>query len=194
MLSRSSRRADRRRRSGRLRDDRQLVRAQARMSEPAPRVWVAEPHEAETVAALLVAFRDSLGYEWPSRELVPGRRREAARRPQTEYLLGAPHDDAPPAGVAQLRYRHGSGAPAATACSRTSTSSRGARAQGSGARSCGRPGRAPVSAAAARRARRQRANEAALALYGALGFSAPANTLRRPRPIHAPAPRRPEDG
>jgi GNAT superfamily N-acetyltransferase len=29
-------------------------------------VWVAQPGEAETVAALMVAFRDHLGYAWPS--------------------------------------------------------------------------------------------------------------------------------
>ena len=31
-----------------------------------PRVWVAEPHEAETVARLLVGFRNHLGVDWPS--------------------------------------------------------------------------------------------------------------------------------
>jgi hypothetical protein len=32
----------------------------------AARVWRAEPHEAEQVAALLVAFRGHIGTDWPS--------------------------------------------------------------------------------------------------------------------------------
>ena len=31
-----------------------------------PTVWVAERSEAEVVARLMVAFRDHLGYDWPS--------------------------------------------------------------------------------------------------------------------------------
>ena len=50
-----------------------------------------------------------------TRSATNGRRRTRSWRasrscsttPHTEYLLGAPHDDAPPAGVAQLRYRYG---------------------------------------------------------------------------------------
>ena len=76
------------------------------MSASAPRVWLAEPHEAETVAALLVAFRDSLGYDWPSANSFLASVEKLSDDPQTDFLLGAPHDDAPPAGVAQLRYRH----------------------------------------------------------------------------------------
>jgi ribosomal protein S18 acetylase RimI-like enzyme len=73
----------------------------------APRIWLAEFDEAESVAALLVEFRNWYGRDWPSdnaflasveRLLEDGR--------QTEFLLGAPHDDAPPSGVAQLRYRY----------------------------------------------------------------------------------------
>jgi hypothetical protein len=32
----------------------------------AAHVWRAEPHEAEQVAALLVAFRGHIGTDWPS--------------------------------------------------------------------------------------------------------------------------------
>ena len=77
------------------------------MSTPQPRVWRAEPHEAETVAALLVAFRDSLGYDWPSDNSFLAGVEKLLDDMQTDFLLGAPHDDAPPAAVAQLRYRHG---------------------------------------------------------------------------------------
>jgi ribosomal protein S18 acetylase RimI-like enzyme len=73
----------------------------------APHVWLAEPHEAETVAALLVAFRDSLGYDWPSANSFLAGVEKLLDDPGTEYVLGAPHDDAPPAAVAQLRFRHG---------------------------------------------------------------------------------------
>ena len=77
------------------------------MSTLQPRVWRAEPHEAETVAALLVAFRDSLGYDWPSENSFLAGVEKLLDDMQTDFLLGAPHDDAPPAGVAQLRFRHG---------------------------------------------------------------------------------------
>ncbi len=71
------------------------------------RVWRAGPHEAETVAALLVAFRDSLGYDWPSDNSFLAGVEKLLDDVQTDFLLGAPHGDAPPAAVAQLRFRHG---------------------------------------------------------------------------------------
>ena len=74
---------------------------------PAPHVWVAEPHEAETVARLIVAFRDHLGRDWPSDNAFLAGIEGQIEQPDTEFLLGAAHADAPPAGVAQLRYRHG---------------------------------------------------------------------------------------
>ncbi|HWH93314.1 MAG TPA: GNAT family N-acetyltransferase [Baekduia sp.] len=71
------------------------------------RSWMAGPHEAEVVAGLLVAFRDHLGYSWPSdNAFLAGVERLMDDR-DTEYLLAAPDDDTPPAGVAQLRYRMG---------------------------------------------------------------------------------------
>jgi len=77
------------------------------MGDTTPRVWVAEPGEAETVAKLLVGFRNHLGVDWPSdNAFLAGVERLIEDR-GAEYLLGAPHDDAPPAGVAQLRYRYG---------------------------------------------------------------------------------------
>jgi GNAT superfamily N-acetyltransferase len=72
-----------------------------------PHVWVAEPHEADTVARLLVAFRDHLGRSWPSANAFLAGVEGQLERTDTEFLLGAPHPDAPPAGVVQLRYRYG---------------------------------------------------------------------------------------
>jgi GNAT superfamily N-acetyltransferase len=72
-----------------------------------PRVWRAEPDEAPVVAELLVAFRDDLGRDWPSANAFLASVERLIERTDTEFLLGAPHDDAPPGGVCQLRYRFG---------------------------------------------------------------------------------------
>lgn len=75
------------------------------MSEP--HVWVADPRDAETVAGLMVGFRDHLGYDWPSENaFLAGVERLLDGR-DTDFLLGAPHADAAPAAVCQLRYRWG---------------------------------------------------------------------------------------
>jgi GNAT superfamily N-acetyltransferase len=73
----------------------------------APSTWVAQPDEAETVARLLVAFRDHLGRDWPSENAFLAGVERLIERPDTEFLLGAVHEDAPPTGVTQLRFRHG---------------------------------------------------------------------------------------
>jgi GNAT superfamily N-acetyltransferase len=70
-----------------------------------PRIWVAEPEEAEHVARLLVAFRDWWGTDWPSdNAFLAGVERLIEDR-NTEFLLGTPDDDSPPSAVVQLRYR-----------------------------------------------------------------------------------------
>jgi ribosomal protein S18 acetylase RimI-like enzyme len=69
--------------------------------------WKADLLEAETIARLLVAFRDHLGYDWPSdNAFLAGVERLLEDR-DTEFLLAAPDDDSPPLGVAQLRFRFG---------------------------------------------------------------------------------------
>ena len=74
---------------------------------PGPPVWVASPAEAETVAGLMIGFRDHLGYDWPSdNAFLAGVERLLEDR-DTDFLLGAPDADSPPAGVCQLRYRWG---------------------------------------------------------------------------------------
>jgi GNAT superfamily N-acetyltransferase len=69
--------------------------------------WKAGPHEAETVARLLVAFRDHLGYDWPSENAFLAGVEKLIDDRDTEYLLAAPDADAPAAGVVQLRFRWG---------------------------------------------------------------------------------------
>jgi GNAT superfamily N-acetyltransferase len=75
------------------------------------RTWLAEPHEADAVARLLIGFRDWYGRSEPPDATF---REGVARlivRPDVEYLLaaaGGGGDDGggEPGGVAQLRYRH----------------------------------------------------------------------------------------
>jgi GNAT superfamily N-acetyltransferase len=71
------------------------------------RAWKAGPDEADTVARLLVAFRDHLDLTWPSdNAFLAGVERLLEDR-DTEFILAAADDDSPPSGVAQLRYRMG---------------------------------------------------------------------------------------
>src|SRR5205814_1468262 len=63
------------------------------------------PDEAEAVARLLVEFRNWYGESWPSDNAFLATVERLMEDPQTEFLLGAPGPDAPPAGVCQLRYR-----------------------------------------------------------------------------------------
>jgi ribosomal protein S18 acetylase RimI-like enzyme len=68
-------------------------------------VWRAEPHEAASVAALLVAFRNHLGFDRPPDEAFLASVERIIVDSDAEYLLGAPSNGAPAAGVVQLRYR-----------------------------------------------------------------------------------------
>lgn len=70
-----------------------------------PAVWVAEPDEAEAVAQLMIEFRDWYGRDWPSDNSMLATIERLIESTDTEFLLGSPHDDAPPAGIAQLRFR-----------------------------------------------------------------------------------------
>jgi ribosomal protein S18 acetylase RimI-like enzyme len=73
-----------------------------------PRAWVAGPHEAESVARLLIAFRDHHGEDWPSdNAFLAGVERLMDEPQSAEFLLGAPDADSAPAGVVQLRFRYG---------------------------------------------------------------------------------------
>ena len=136
-----------------------------------PRVWVAQPGEAEAVAGLLIDFRNHLGVDWPSdNAFLAGVERLIEDR-NAEFLLGAPDDDAPPAGVAQLRFRYGIWWAAEDCLLEDLFVASEARGQGIA--------RALVELTVARaRARRCRRieldvndnNDAALALYRSFGF------------------------
>jgi len=71
-----------------------------------PHVWVAEPDEAETVARLLVGFRDHLGHDWPSENAFLAGVEKLIEDRNTDFVIGAPDADTPPAGVVALRFRH----------------------------------------------------------------------------------------
>jgi GNAT superfamily N-acetyltransferase len=141
-----------------------------------PFAWRAEPHEADTVARLIAAFRDHIGLEGPSDPLVLAGVQRLIRDPETEFLLAAPQEDEPAAGVAQLRFRYGIWRAGGDCLLEDLFVSAAARGAGLG--------RALVEAtlerARARGCRRveldvNERNETALALYGAFGFSATAN-------------------
>jgi GNAT superfamily N-acetyltransferase len=136
-------------------------------------VWRAEPHEAEAVARLIVEFRDHLGLEWPSANAFLAGVERLIEDRDTAFLLAAPNEDAPPAGVAQVRFRYGLWW-AAQDCLLEDLFVR-SDVRGSGV------GRALVEGvielARERECRRieldvNEANDAALALYGSFGFSA----------------------
>jgi GNAT superfamily N-acetyltransferase len=67
--------------------------------------WRAASDEAETVARLLVAFRDHYGRDWPSENAFLASVEKLIERTDTEFLLASPSQDSPPAGVCQLRFR-----------------------------------------------------------------------------------------
>jgi GNAT superfamily N-acetyltransferase len=70
------------------------------------RAWLAEPHEAGTVARLLIEFRDHYGRsDPPDHTFLDGVERLIVR-PDTEYILAAA-GNGEPGGVCQLRYRYG---------------------------------------------------------------------------------------
>ncbi len=136
-----------------------------------PPVWVASPAEAETVAGLMTAFRDHLGYTWPSdNAFLAGVERLLEDR-DTDFLLGAPDADSPPAGVCQLRYRWGLWRAGVDCLLEDLFVAEAARGSGLG--------RALVEGAKARARERgarrmeldcNEANGAALALYASAGF------------------------
>ena len=72
-----------------------------------PRTWLAQPHEADDVARLLIAFRDWYGRGDPPDASFEAGVRRLIERDDTDYLLAAAPDAAEPGGVCQLRYRHG---------------------------------------------------------------------------------------
>ena len=72
-----------------------------------PRAWLAEPGEADSVARLLIAFRDWYGRDEPPDETFYAGVRRLIAREDTDYLLAAADGAPEPGGVCQLRYRYG---------------------------------------------------------------------------------------
>ena len=142
-----------------------------------PRVWLAQPPDAEAVTRLMAAFRDHLKDEVPSDAEMRAGVERLLRDPDTEFVLGAPDGEHAAAAVAQLRYRYGvwrAGFDCLLEDLFVDASARGAGL-----------GRAMMEAildrARARGCRRleldtNETNTAALALYGSFGFSAVANS------------------
>jgi len=136
------------------------------------RIWKADPAEAETVARLLVAFRDHFGRDWPSENAFLAGVEKLIENVDTEFLLGAVDDDSPPQAVCQLRYRFGIWHAATDCWLEDLYVEPTARRSGMG--------KAVVIAAAGFARRRgcrrleldvSEANQSALALYRSLGFS-----------------------
>lgn len=71
----------------------------------APRVWVAKEEDVDAVTFLIAAFRDWWGKAQPAIEQIRETARVLLADPATDFLLAAPGDRDPPAGVCQLRYR-----------------------------------------------------------------------------------------
>jgi GNAT superfamily N-acetyltransferase len=144
--------------------------------EVAPRVWRAGPHEAEDVARLMIAFRDHMGLTWPSDNAFLAGVERLLEDPHTEFLLGAPAEGAPAAGVVQLRFRWGLWRAGGDMLLEDLFVEEHARGSGLG--------RALVEGALDRARERgcrraeldvNEANAAAVALYGSFGFSATEN-------------------
>lgn len=70
----------------------------------APHVWRADLHDAETVAELLVEFRDHIGRDWPSDNAFHFGVERVLERGEAEFLLAAPDGGAQAAAVCQLRF------------------------------------------------------------------------------------------
>src|SRR5206468_415849 len=84
---------------------RAVLREAARSLRPVTAVRRAEPHDAETVASLLIAFRDHYGRDRPSDNAMLAVVERLIEQPDVDFLLASVDDDSPPAGVCQLRYR-----------------------------------------------------------------------------------------
>ena len=138
-----------------------------------PRVWRADPHEAEVVGQLLIDFRNHLKVDWPSDNAFLAGVERLIEDPDVLYLLAARDADSPPEGVAQVRFRYGIWWAAEDCCLEDLFVRAEARGAGLARALCTEV----VAQARARGCRRieldaNEDNTAAQALYGSLGFTA----------------------
>jgi ribosomal protein S18 acetylase RimI-like enzyme len=141
-----------------------------------PSVRIAQPQDSETVTRLMCGFRDHLTLSAPTDEEMATGVQRLLGDPDTEFLLAAPEDGAPDAGVAQLRFRYGVWRAGGDCLLEDLFVDPAARGAGLG--------RALIDAtldrARARGCRRveldvNEANDTAIRLYESAGFSATAN-------------------
>jgi GNAT superfamily N-acetyltransferase len=141
-----------------------------------PSTWIAEAHEAETVARLMGAFRDDLGLAVPSDEDMRDGVGRLLEDPHTEFLLGAPERGGPAGGVAQLRFRYGLWRTGGDCLLEDLFVAHPARGAGLGrALVTGALGRARARGCRRVELDVNERNEAAIALYESFGFTALAN-------------------
>jgi ribosomal protein S18 acetylase RimI-like enzyme len=134
-------------------------------------VWIAGNDEHAAVARLLCQFRDWWGYDEPDDAQMEARVRRVMDAGESEFLLAGAQND--PAGVCQLRYRFGVWLGAPDCWLEDLFVREHARGRGLGRMLA----QAAIARARERGARRieldvNDANDAALALYEELGFSA----------------------
>jgi ribosomal protein S18 acetylase RimI-like enzyme len=69
------------------------------------RVWLAGEQDAQSVTALMAAFRDHMGRDQPADDRLRSTVDALLREPATEFLLASADGRDKPAGICQLRYR-----------------------------------------------------------------------------------------
>jgi len=142
-----------------------------------PRVRLAQPPDADAVTRLIAAFRDHLKLSGPPNDAIARGVDRLLGDADTEFLLAAVDDGAPPAGVAQLRFRYGIWRAGGDCLLEDLYVDATARGVGLGHALV----EATLDRARVRGCRRveldvNEANEAAQRLYGSFGFSATSNS------------------
>jgi GNAT superfamily N-acetyltransferase len=142
-----------------------------------PRVRLAQPPDAGAVTRLLAAFRDHLRLAGPPDDEIARGVDRLLGDADTEFLLAAVDDGAPPAGVAQLRFRYGIWRAGGDCLLEDLYVDAAARGAGLGHALV----ETTLDRARARGCRRveldvNEANAAAQRLYGSFGFSATSNS------------------